>query len=98
MFDGRVMLPKDHITSGRRVRIATVTGFNRAKFPIGIGRTEANTILRYVKVSEDLLLKPIGVIASLCEECGRQGFMDGFVMDILDIQMVIDLQDDVDLV
>jgi hypothetical protein len=92
------MLPKDHITSWRRVRIATVTRFNRTKFPIGFGRTEANTVLRYVEVSEDLLLKPIGIVASLCEVGGRQGFIDGLVMGVLDIHMVIDLQDDVDSV
>jgi len=64
------MLPKDHMTSGRRVRIATVVKLSRMNFLIEFERTEADTVLRYVEISEDLLLEPISIVASLLEEGG----------------------------
>ena len=88
------MLPKAHITSGRRVRMATVaTSSAKTHFSIKSELTVANAVLG--TIGENIVLEPISIIAGLLKEGGRQGFIIGFVMGVLDIHMVVYLQDDV---
>ena len=61
-------------------------------FGIETKLTLADAILH--RIGEDIALEPIRVIASLLEEGGRQSFVIGLVIGILDIDMVVYLRDD----
>jgi len=78
--------------SGRSVRIETAATLVRYIFGTGSKPTLADAILH--RIGEDIALKPIRVIASLLEEGGRQCFVIGLVIGVLDVDMVVYLWDD----